>query len=116
MTIFIGKHFRVIFRLNRPITVQRVKSREKPVFLRNSLYVQAIIKEIREFWEGVVAQIPKMHSLAMTYGFIVPSSVSVERVSSYFNKFLTEYERKLAPETLRLLFLCRRRKNFKFCY
>ena len=76
------------------------------------MYVQAMIKEIREFWEGVVAQIPKMHSLAMTYGFIVPSSTSAERVSSYFNKFLTEDQRKLAPETLQLLFLCRTPKKF----
>ena len=64
------------------------------------------LKEIREFWEGVAAQIPKMYSLAMTYGFVVPSSASVERVFSYFNKVLTEDRQKLAPETLKqLLFL-----------
>ena len=79
------------------------------------MYVQAIIDEISEFCEGVVAQIPKMHSLAMTYGFIVPSSASVERVFSYFNKVLTEDRQKFAPETLQLLFLCRRQKKFDFC-
>ena len=76
------------------------------------------LEEIREFWEGVAAQIPKMYFLAMTYGFIVPSSASVERVFSYFNKVLTEDRQKLAPETLKqLLFLyVNAEKNLKFLW
>ena len=59
------------------------------------MYVQAIIDEICEFCEGFVVQTPKMYSLAMTYGFIVPSSASVERVFSYFNKVLTKIDKNL---------------------
>ena len=44
-----GEYFRVIFLVNRPITVDRVKLRNKPVFLRISMYVQAIVKKIRKF-------------------------------------------------------------------
>ena len=46
-----------------------------------------------------------MYSLAMTFGFIVPSSASVETVFFYFNKVSIKDRQKLAPETLHLLFL-----------
>ena len=42
-----------------------------------------------------------MHSLAMTYGFIVPSSAPVEIVSSYFVSFLTHF--RVVPELHHLL-------------
>ena len=77
------------------------------------MYDQSIIEEIREFWEGVSAQITKLYSLAMTYGCIVPSFASVEGVFSHFNKVLTEDRKKFAPETLQLLFLYVNAENFK---
>ena len=56
-----------------------------------------------------------MLALAMTSGFIVPSSTSVEIAFSYFNKVLSEDRQKLAPEALKVtVSVCQRRKNSKF--
>ena len=57
-----------------------------------------------------------MYSLAMTYGFIVPSSALVERVFSYFNEVLSEDGQKFAPETLTVtVSVYQRRKIQNFC-
>ena len=58
-----------------------------------------------------------MLALAMTSGFIVPSSASVEIAFSYFNKVLSEDRQKLAPEALKVtVSVCQRRKKSKFLW
>ena len=68
--------------------------------------LKAEIQQVLDFWMSVSDELPNLATIAKTYCFLLPSSASVERVFSYYNKLLTDARQTLSNDSIReLLFL-----------
>ena len=68
--------------------------------------LKAEIQQVLDFWMSVSDELPNLATIAKTYCFLLPSSASVERVFSYYNKLLTDERQTLSNDSIReLLFL-----------